>query len=280
MHVTLCLDTPGRDKNILLPSANLHLFQSMLYSLLPAEVSAWLHDVGYESGGRRLKLFAISWPDAAAAKLADNNKLQFTAPVNITISTHKLDLALSFVSGALNSDNLRIGNNPVICRQAKIERQIVQGDKLIVNTLSPVSCYEKISLRGNPYTIYFKPEEREFKRFIHQNLIRKFKLIFPDKEVPGDEFNIKPIGELKERVSMFKDDSEFPIKGWWGKFKLEGANELLQIALDCGIGARNSLCWGCLTKEEYININNNNKESRQSQNESDSDNLRNEHSDK
>ena len=75
-------------------------------------------------------------------------------------------------------------------------------------------------------------------------------------------------------MSMFKDDSEFPIKGWWGKFKLEGPNELLQIALDCGIGARNSLCWGCLTK----NINN--KEMRQSQNESDSDDLRNEHSDK
>ena len=175
MHVTLCLDTPGRDKNILLPSANLHLFQSMLYSLLPAEVSAWLHDVGYESDGRRLKLFAVSWPDASAAELLDDNKLQFTAPVNITISTHKLELALSFVSGALNSDDLRIGNNPVICRHAGIERQIVKGDKLIVKTLSPVSCYETVSLRGNPYTIYFKPEEREFKRFIYQNLIRKSK---------------------------------------------------------------------------------------------------------
>ena len=32
-------------------------------------------------------------------------------------------------------------------------------------------------------------------------------------------------------------------------FRLEGPQELLQIALDCGLGAKNSAGWGCVTRE-------------------------------
>lgn len=60
MHITFWLTTPGRDRSICLPSANLHLFQSLLYSLLPPEKAASLHDNGYEADGKKFRLFAMS----------------------------------------------------------------------------------------------------------------------------------------------------------------------------------------------------------------------------
>ena len=45
---------------------------------------------------------------------------------------------------------------------------------------------------------------------------------------------------------LFKEDNSFPIKGWEGRFKLKGPKELLQVALDCGLGAKNSLGFGCI----------------------------------
>ena len=86
-------------------------------------------------------------------------------------------------------------------------------------------------------------------RGIYFNLLRKFRLLYPEKEIPKDSFKITPIGRLKERVSMFEKGGLFLIKGWWGKFGLEENRQLIQIAIDCGLGAKNSSGWVCVTIE-------------------------------
>ena len=58
MHITFSF-TSQEFSYVRLPSANLHLFQSMLYSLLPDELASRLHDEGFDSEGRRMKLFAM-----------------------------------------------------------------------------------------------------------------------------------------------------------------------------------------------------------------------------
>ena len=61
--------------------------------------------------------------------------------------------------------------------------------------------------------------------------------------------SVKPLGKVRERAALFSPRTRFPIKGWDGRFRLEGPRELLQVALDCGLGAKNSAGWGCVTKE-------------------------------
>ena len=130
------------------------------------------------------------------------------------------------------------------------EHQRVEGESLTVRTLSPITCYDQTERDGRPYTFYFAPEERDFGVSVNNNLARKFRALYPGREVPAGTVSIEPIDKIRPQVARFNADSPFPIKGWSGRFRLEGPRELLQVALDCGIGAKNSAGWGCVTKEE------------------------------
>ena len=61
MHITLYFKATDGDF-IRVPRANLHLFQALIYNVLPPEHASFLHDEGYMIKGKHLKLFAMSWP--------------------------------------------------------------------------------------------------------------------------------------------------------------------------------------------------------------------------
>ena len=247
MHITFLL-TSSDKSSIRLPSANLHLFQSMLYSILPPELAGTLHDEGFDSDGRKMILFAMSWPVAASRPQFGEGTVIFPLPIKLIISTPLNDLAAGFSQGALNAGTLRIGNNTVTCSKVETERHMIFSDEIKITTLSPITCYETIERSGRNYTKYFSPDDEEFQNSIHANLLRKFKLLHPNESIFNWNFRITPLGKVRERVSMFETGGLFPIKGWWGDFRLEGNRELLQVAINCGLGSKNSSGWGCITE--------------------------------
>ena len=241
MHITFWLNS-SQTSSIRLPSANLHLFQSMLYSILPNDEAAKLHD-----DDNKMKLFAMSWPIADSRPQFGEDTIIFPLPLRLVVSTPLKNLIAGFAVGALNQ-NLRVGNNHLTCLRVETEQQKASSNKIIIQTLSPITFYDSVIKDDQPYTIYFNPYNSEFQQGIYNNLLKKFRALYPDRDLPTDKFKITPLGELKERISMYEKESSFPIKGWWGKFRLEGNQELLQIALDCGLGSKNSGGWGCITQ--------------------------------
>ena len=248
MHITFSFAS-SEISCIRLPSANLHLFQSMLYSLLPSDMAARIHDEGFDSDGRKMKLFAMGWPVACAHPQFGEGTIIFPLPVKLTVSTPVSELMTGFTVGAMSRDDIRIGNNHLTCSGIEKQEYKVASNVITVRTLSPITCYDSIEKNGRQYTKYFSPSDNEFQTGIYINLLRKFKLLNPDRDIPSDKFTITAIGHVKERVSMFEKGGLFPIKGWWGKFKLEGDREILQTAIDCGLGSKNSSGWGCITLE-------------------------------
>ena len=237
MHITFSFTSP-EISSIRLPSANLHLFQSMLYSLLPYDLAAKIHDEGFDSDGRKIKLFAMSWPAASARPQFGEGTIILPLPITLTVSTPINELITGFTVGAMSRDDIRIGNNHLICSGVEKHEYKINSDSIIIKTLSPVTCYDSIERDGRNYTKYFSPNDNEFQKSIYFNLLRKFKLLNPDKD-----------SQVKQRVSMFEKGGLFPVKGWWGKFKLEGSREILQTAINCGLGSKNSSGWGCITLE-------------------------------
>ena len=251
MHITFSF-TSSEISSIRLPSANLHLFQSMLYSLLPSEVAAKIHDEGFDSDGKKMKLFAMSWPAASARPQFGENTIIFPLPIKLTVTTPINELAKFLTAGAMNQDDIRIGNNHLICSSIDKHDYKIDSNTITIKTLSPITCYTSIERNGRNYTKYFSPDDDEFQKSIHFNLLRKYKLLNPDKnisEILSEKFIITPLGNVKERISMFEKGGLFPIKGWWGKFRLEGNREILQTAINCGLGSKNSAGWGCITLE-------------------------------
>lgn len=69
---------------------------------------------------------------------------------------------------------------------------------------------------------------------------------YPDCQLPDRIMKIKPLGKAVEYISKFSAGSLLPIKGWGEKFELSGSKELLQIGVDCGLGAKNDGGFGCI----------------------------------
>lgn len=246
MHLTLWLN--GENPSIRVPLSNLHLFQSLIYKILPPSWASFLHGEGYLVDGKRMKLFAMSWPIASARPAIDKIGITFPLPLKLVVSTPVTATMDGVASGVLAADTLRIGNNFVRCERLEATQHQATGTSITIKTLSPITCYEQVERQGKPYTIYFSPRQSDFAVSVHNNLIRKFRALHPDRPPPEGRVSIAPLGESRERIATFSPESQFPIKGWSGRFLLEGPTELLQIALDCGLGAKNSSGWGCVTK--------------------------------
>ena len=244
MHLTLWLNSAN--SSIRVPSANLHLFQSLIYKILPENLAAFLHSEGYPVDGKRLKLFAMSWPIASGMPQFERKTISFPLPIKLVISTPVTDTLDGVAGGVLAAQELRVGNNVICCERIEAVQQRVKGESVQLQTLSPITCYEQMERNDKPYTVYFNPRQPDFSLSVHNNLVRKFRALYPDRPVPEGSVVVHFMGEPKERIARFSPEMSFPIKGWAGRLKLEGPQELLQIGVDCGLGAKNSGGWGCV----------------------------------
>lgn len=245
MHITLHLTSDTQDR-ISLPRANLHLFQSLLYKIMPNDTASFLHDDGYSSGDKKLKLFAMSWPRSAERPELLPDEIVFRLPIRLTVSTPVQETMNALVYGAVTADHLRVGRNYLKCRRAEVAQHRAAGSNITVETLSPVTCYRNIMCGPSRYTEYFSPDMQEFEDFIYNNLRTKFCALHPGSDIPDGYVNVTPMGDIYERAAMHSQKARVPIKGWSGRFQLDGPQELLQTALDCGLGAKNSGGWGCI----------------------------------
>jgi CRISPR-associated endoribonuclease Cas6 len=252
MHLTL--QFCSRESGILkLPTVNLYLFQALLYKLLPPERAAFLHNEGYKVDGRAMKLFAMSWPLSATPPRKNKDRIEYDLPVRLVVSTPIVSTLGGLISGAFGNEELRIGNTSVLCESVEAAPLTVTSEEVRVKTLSPITCYSQMQRGdGRKYTVYFHPSSPDFSESVHNNLVKKFRALYPDQELPMPEgkVEVRPLGKVREQVAKFDEKSNFPIKGWGGEFLLKGPIPLLQAAIDCGLGAKNSGGWGCVRMRE------------------------------
>ena len=117
-------------------------------------------------------------------------------------------------------------------------------EECMIKTLSPITVYSTlVSQDGKKKTYYYSPFESEFSELIKNNLIKKYEA-FNCKKLDYYDFKITPIKEtLKESVIFYKG---FIVKGWNGVFEIKGNKELIEVALNSGMGSKNSQGMGCI----------------------------------
>ena len=250
MRIDLAFDV--KDGNELrLPKINMHLLQAMMYKLMPEDLAGFLHDRGYEFGKRKFKLFTYSWLKGKGRPRFDDRFIYFIPPLHLTVATPISETLEGIANGSLSKRSIRLGNTDLECRSVTIVANEACGDSVTVEALSPVTCFSTLYKQdGSPFTVYHDPREAEFRQQISDNLKKKFSLIHQKEAVPEGQVSITPVGKPRLQVARFKPDDPRPIKGWWGKFRLEGPQPLLQTALDAGLGAKSSAGFGCVGIEQ------------------------------
>lgn len=222
--------------------------QGAIYNSIDNKLAAFLHDQGFAAGSRNFKLFTFSRLNGPFRIQKENNSITFSDEMKLVISSPYDDFCQSLVNILLTRGFMFFGKSGVPINKVYLKKMEIEGEKVIVKTLSPIVLYSTL-LRsdGRKYTCYFQPGDPDYEQLFTENLKKKYLAIYGRK--PLGEVNVKSLGTQKLRVINYKN---FIVKGYSGKLELQGPQELLQIGLDSGLGSKNSQGFGCVEIVEKV----------------------------
>lgn len=230
----------------ILPVEHGILLQGMVYQIMddPA-LRSYLHEHGFMLEKRKFKLFTFSRLMGKSVSLdRSRGGMVFTPPLQMVICS-PLDYIIQEIgTGLMRQGEVRLGDKRLEVEDISVEKPQPGGSRIRVHMLSPLTVYSTLP-RGEKgkFTYYYSPYEPRFKELVRNNLAKKYQLIygyFP----PDLPFNIYPV-KIRERdfkITRFKGNI---VKGWMGEYELYGSTDLLQVALDAGLGSKNSQGYGC-----------------------------------
>ena len=218
-----------------------HLVQAMIYNSLDPDFASFLHDQGYEGGGRTFKLFTFSRL-IGKFRLIDGG-IEFEPPVKLIVTSPMERFCRSLLNGLLTKNEVELGRAVVKVESVKVEKPEVAGESVKLKLLSPAVAYSTLYRGdGSKYTCYYQPGDAEFTRIAEENLRKKYRALY-NREAPEGEVKIRPLSQPKLHVMEYKGNV---IKGYSGTLIVEGPPELLQMAVDAGLGSKNSMGFGCV----------------------------------
>lgn len=242
MQETVTLE-PIRANAITLPIEHNHMIQGMIYGHLDEEVANFIHEEGFQKEKRTYRMFVFSRLMGNFRLDRKKGQITFIGPVKLIISSPYSDFSNSIGNSLLSSETVRLGSNYLRVKDLIVERGIVKEDKIEIETMSPIVAYSTLFRKdGRKFTYYFNPKESEFSELISNNLKNKYKA-FTMEEPPKENVEIKPITNTSLSIVKYKG---FIIKGYMGRFFMEGPIPLLQMGIGAGFGSKNSQGFGCV----------------------------------
>lgn len=243
MRVILSLNSK---EEITLPISYNEIVQGFIYRNIEESLAEDIHNRGFAFEKRNFKLFTFS---RLLGKTRINKDLfNISTPFKLIIASPYREILQSLAENLIKKQELRLGDNELYIESISVSFAPEMKDTVSIRMLSPVTVYSTLtSPDGRKKTYYYNPKEKEFSELIRQNIIKKY-LAFYRRPPSSQEFAIEPVKVTREdeKIISYKG---FIIKGWMGRYRLSGAKELLQLAYDAGIGAKNSQGFGCFEVE-------------------------------
>lgn len=243
MQLTVTLEAAEK---ILLPVHYGSLLQGAIYAGMENKaLSKYLHEVGFGLEKRRFKLFTFSRLISPQMRfLKDERMLEFTPPINLVICSPINVILQELGNGLLRQGKMRLGNRWLKVAQISVGEPLVETTVAQVVMLSPLTVYSTLPApNGKKYTYFYSPFEERFNELVKENLFKKHILVHGEPPL-SKVFSISPLKISDEdfKITRYR---ETIVKGWMGEYELRGTPSLLQIALDAGLGAKNSQGYGC-----------------------------------
>ncbi|HNV06776.1 MAG TPA: CRISPR-associated endoribonuclease Cas6 [Petrotogaceae bacterium] len=235
---------PATDELVDLPVHYNRPLQGMFYNLLSQYFGSSIN-----SDEREKKIFTFSRIYPYESFRVDNKRLKFKGSFMVYFAS-PIEELMDCVSKAFSEKELfRIENNLFRLKSHVILKTEVNSP-IMVKTVSPITVYSTITLPNkNKYTHYFSPYSDNFRNLISENIKRKASVLGIDFS-EDNTFDISPYGvtEKNEKLLFYKG---IIIKGWTGYFVLSGNKNLIRLAFDSGLGAKNSQGFGMIIPADH-----------------------------
>lgn len=242
MRLTISFLPLGEDP-ISLPLHYNYLLQAFIYNHISSRMSSFLHSRGYIYGKRKFKLFCFSRLGGKFKLLPDRGEIRFTDGVSLDISSPARDFIQEFGETLAREPEVEIAGNLLVVNSIEVHFRPSVGPTADVRMVSPVTIYSTLySAGGVKKTYYYSPFEEEFCSLTRENLVKKYAVFYGSRPC-CDDFEIKPLKVDKrcEKIVKYKGTV---VKGWMGQYRLSGSPELIALAYDAGLGAKNSQGFG------------------------------------
>ena len=233
-----------REQSLSLPVHYNEKIQGMIYRHLSKSLAEWLHGTGYEQGKRRFRLFTFS--RLQGKYKIKNGEISFSGPVKLWVSSPNKDILESFATHLVKESVIRLGRNT--CELISVEVMMNRPLKspVRVRALSPITVYSTLyTPEKRRKTYYYSPQEPEFNTLILKNLSKKLQAFHNSAvEIPEpDGASIRPVHVNTRHLAILKYKNTI-IKGWRGIYELNLPEPYLSMAMDAGLGAKNSQGYG------------------------------------
>ena len=213
--------------------------QGFFYKNMDSELASFLHERGFYLGKRVFKLFVFS---KIFGKLLgkDYEKVYYAPRFRVYFASPRNDIAITTLREfILSRGHLLLGKNRVKVLAVKPVILKDLESPLKVKAVSPITVYK--TPPGERKHIYLSPFDDEFYRLLIENLKKKYNIVY-GKPFEG-EIEIKPVkvSEKDFKKVVFKGTL---IHAWSGVFEINAPKEVINLALEAGLGAKNSAGFG------------------------------------
>lgn len=248
MRLTVTFQNPEPESEVKLPLHYNYTLQSFIYRHISDHLAGFLHNKGYRYERRVFRLFTFSRILGKFRIEKKNEKIVFTGPVKLQISSPLDDFLQQFAETLARAGEVSINNNPLVVASIEVHFPPPCTFPHLIKMLSAVTVYSTLFTgEGKKKTYYYSPFEKEFSSLLQKNIFKKY-VSFYDRKPASGNFALSPVRVNKKSEKIIKyTPGEAPptiIKGWMGVYKLEGNPELIRFSYDVGLGAKNSQGFG------------------------------------
>lgn len=219
------------------------MIQGLLYSnIRNSTFGSFLHSEGYTIQNRKFKLFTFSnILEKPLGVDKDRRKLIYGKDISFFVSTIENEFQAVIEELVWKKETVFLGENQLQIIDVQIAEYEI-STKMKVKTTSPITCYNTVLVGNRKRTIYYQPYETRWQELIKKNLDKKYELI-TGEEGRKVKFSMKCLEKPKERTVYYK---KFLIKAYDGIFQIEGDLKMIEIALNIGVGGKNSQGFGLI----------------------------------
>ncbi|MBP1639724.1 MAG: cas6 [Bacteroidetes bacterium] len=221
-----------------------------------AVYAQWLHQNGFETDGKKFRLFIFS-PlsiDKISIDKTNNRLLLLSDRAELLISFLTERSTEEFVKGIFAEQLFTLGD-----RQSKVQFK-VQGIEMLPpprfdgvltgNLLSPL-CLSRKNEEGKLH--YFSAADPDAGRAIFNNLTNKYEAFYGKPFEGNNDFDWQTLDEPRTKLITIKAGTpqKTRIRASLCRFRLKADNELLRIGYEAGLGEKGSLGFGFLYPEGF-----------------------------
>ena len=230
-------------KELVLPIHYNQILQGFIYRNLEPKLATKIHDYGHPLGKRRFKLFHYSQILKRGRKAED--EIIFKNHISIVVGSPLSEFLESLATTLIKKSRVKMGDCYLFLESIEVIPTPKFTRESLIRTLSPITVYSTLfKPDGRKKTYYYTPFEQEFSELIHENLKKKYEVL-KGRKPARSRFTITPLRASRKNLIITRFRGTL-IKAWSGKYLISGTKSLLEIAYDCGLGAKNSQGFGMI----------------------------------